>query len=118
MRCNCCQKKMKDKITWRNLFRERILTICDECFFKYPIKITESVFPLGPKEATWVSLFDTFYSFSSICFAFELGRLFKMFIQRRNTVIIYMDLMDYKVITLLEQMSNYQETTIIITLFA
>lgn len=118
MYCYLCHKSIVNKITWRTLFTPRKKLICDRCFFRYPISITNQSIPLNKNNASWISLFPTKYHFDPIAFSFEMGRLFQTIIKGFDGIIIYFDELDYQFVEEYLDMFDFDERIVIVTFFS
>ncbi len=118
MKCLLCSNNIYSKVTWKRLFTSPKKLICDDCFFKYPIKVTYQEFPLDERMASWYSLFNRKYKFSQLPFAFELGKLFSFVLNREPGIILYFDEFEYESLDTFSMLEKFDERLIFITLFA
>ena len=116
--CLLCHKPIRNKITWRTLFIPKKKIICDQCFFKYPVKISLSTFPLGKREALWYSLLDGTFDISPLAFSYELGELFSFVLSHHQGIVIYFDKLDYNFVEKEKLLEYISEEIIFITLFS
>jgi len=83
MRCLACNKMIRIKVNWQNLFREKNYFICDNCFIRFPIDITYQVVPMA-KMIHVFSLFSTTHKIDPDAFLLELSGLFKFIKNKFN----------------------------------
>lgn len=70
MKCLACQKEIRVKVSWQNLFREKSYFICDKCYIKYPLDISYQVFPFFQNVHVF-SLFNKKYDVNTYAFLDE-----------------------------------------------
>lgn len=90
MKCYICKKNFNEKISFSNLFKPKMLFICDDCYRRYPINISYTEVPVG-KGIRIYSLFPKKYKINTNAFILEYSRIYEFIAEIKNRYILLFD---------------------------
>lgn len=90
MKCIICKKNFNFKKTFKNFLDNDNEQVCDDCYNKYPIKISFDVLPVNQHMVHIFSLFPKKYRVPEQAFIKEYSRLFDYVYQKNNKEVILM----------------------------
>jgi hypothetical protein len=96
--CLICNRKIKVKKNFNNLFDNNKYFICDKCYFKYQVSLNYQMFEYNNKKIHWFYMFEEEYYINFNGFIKEFSYLFnyvKKKLSKNSILLVYEYYKDY-----------------------
>lgn len=118
MNCLICKRPFYKKRSFLDLFKEEKGYICDLCYKRYPIKITNEFFRLENYNCLVVSIFEYEYKINYNYFIEEYQKIYKRLANLNGSDVLFFDSVDLtNYLELLNIYANLLSNNIIILTF-